>query len=118
MSHTKGPWHISSKYIGPISKEDDQSYGMILPVAFIEEFDWPENYADNARLIADAPTLLEALGALLMGRHYFSAEEGNNRFCKECGKYFTDAVHYRDGESRNTDEGKARALIAKHRGQS
>lgn len=69
-----------------------------------------------AALMADAPALLGALELLLIGRHYFSAEEGNNRFCKECGQYITDEAHYRDGESRKTDEDKARALIAKHGG--
>ena len=60
---TPGPW-IASTYdrsIGPASREDDQSYGMILPVAWVA-FDGDQRYQQqNANLIAAAPELLEAL---------------------------------------------------------
>ena len=62
MKHTPGPWKVfNNREIGPISKEDDQSYGVMLPVAYIEQYDYPNDYEANARLIAAAPELLEAL---------------------------------------------------------
>lgn len=62
---TPGPWKIGNEGIGPVSKEEDQSYGMLLPVAYIEVVDWPENHEANAHLIAAAPDLYEALKAVL-----------------------------------------------------
>lgn len=59
--YTPGPWVFNGEEIGPLSREDDQSYGMILPVAYIEQYDYPDEYTDNARLISAAPDLLEAL---------------------------------------------------------
>lgn len=66
--HTPGPWRINSRgsQVGPRSEEDDQSFGMIIPVAYLEEVDWPDAHEANARLIAAAPDLLEALDALLI----------------------------------------------------
>ena len=64
MSETKftpGPWWIDGQGIGPKSFADDQSYGITTPVAYIEEYDWPENHVANAHLIAAAPELYEAL---------------------------------------------------------
>lgn len=58
-----GPWVASKtdRSIGPVSRDDDQSYGMILPVAWVE-FDGNDAYQQaNANLIAAAPDLLEAL---------------------------------------------------------
>ena len=64
MSETKftpGPWWIDGQGIGPKSFADDQSYGITMPVAYIEEYDWPENHEANAHLIATAPTMYEVL---------------------------------------------------------
>lgn len=60
---TPGPWVASKtdRGIGPVSRDDDQSYGMIIPVAWVE-FDGNDAYQQaNANLIAAAPDLLEAL---------------------------------------------------------
>lgn len=56
---TPGPWKANtSNEIGPISKEDDQSFGMILPVCFAEF----ENSEANRRYIAAAnPETIRAL---------------------------------------------------------
>lgn len=64
MSETKftpGPWFIDGQGIGPKSLADDQSYGITMPVAYIEEYDWPEEYKANVYLIAAAPTMYEVL---------------------------------------------------------
>ncbi|TIM24827.1 MAG: hypothetical protein E5Y74_00070 [Mesorhizobium sp.] len=64
---TRGPWVASKsdRSIGPVSKDDDQSYGMILPVAWVEFDGKPGHHQANANLIAAAPELLEALQAVV-----------------------------------------------------
>lgn len=60
---TPGPWIAdkTSRAVGPVSHDDDQSYGILIPVAWVE-FDQDEGIqASNQRLIAAAPELLEAL---------------------------------------------------------
>lgn len=60
---TRGPWVASKsdRSIGPIRKDDDQSYGMIFPVAWVEFDGKREHQEADANLIAAAPELLEAL---------------------------------------------------------
>lgn len=59
---TPGPWAAERDQVGPRSQEDDQSYGMLIPVAYIERFDWPENADANKSLIAAAnPATILAL---------------------------------------------------------
>jgi hypothetical protein len=59
---TPGPWSSERDQVGPRSQEDDQSYGMLIPVAYIERFDWPENAEANKALIATAnPATILAL---------------------------------------------------------
>lgn len=64
---TRGPWVASKtdRSIGPISKDDDQSYGMILPVAWVEFNGKPKHQEADANLIASAPELLQALQSML-----------------------------------------------------
>lgn len=60
---TPGPWIAdkTSRAVGPVSHDDDQSYGILIPVAWVE-FDQDEGIqASNQNLIAAAPELLEAL---------------------------------------------------------
>lgn len=62
MSHTPGPWFVTRKWsVGPCSQEDDQSYGMVIPVADV----FSDNRIADSSLIAAAPDLLEALRDLL-----------------------------------------------------
>lgn len=60
---TPGPWvaEKTSRAVGPVSKDDDQSYGMCLPVAWVEFDQEVEIQAANQNLMAAAPELLEAL---------------------------------------------------------
>ena len=60
---TPGPWVAdkTSRAVGPISLDDDQSYGILIPVAWVEFDTEVEIQASNQNLIAAAPELLEAL---------------------------------------------------------
>lgn len=58
VTHTPGPWHVGRKFeVGPRSDADDQSNGMVLPIADV----YGENREADARLIAAAPELVKAL---------------------------------------------------------
>lgn len=64
---TPGPWIAdkTSRAVGPVSHDDDQSYGILIPVAWVE-FDQDVGIqASNQRLIAAAPELLEVLKLIL-----------------------------------------------------
>ena len=60
---TPGPWVAdkTSRAVGPISRDDDQSYGILIPVAWVEFETEVEIQASNQNLIAAAPELPEAL---------------------------------------------------------
>ncbi|WP_236527781.1 hypothetical protein, partial [Escherichia coli] len=63
---TPGPWFgDNSRAIGPKSTEDDQSYGMIIPVGWVEFDPEVEVQVANQRMMAAAPELLEALEMLV-----------------------------------------------------
>ncbi|HFO0796408.1 TPA: hypothetical protein ACHINJ_002806 [Enterobacter roggenkampii] len=82
FSGAPGPWVASKtdRSIGPASRDDDQSYGMILPVAWVE-FDGNDEFQKaNANLIAAAPELLEALQELVF---LYEHDEG----CRELTEY-------------------------------
>ncbi len=60
--HTPGPWAVTRKFeVGPTSTADDQSSGMVIPVADV----YGDNRDADARLIAAAPEMFEALKAIL-----------------------------------------------------
>lgn len=60
---TPGPWvyRKGTREIGVIDCSDTQSYGMIDVICYIDQFGHRDCFDDNARLIAAAPELLEAL---------------------------------------------------------
>lgn len=59
---TPGPWFgDNGRAIGPKSTEDDQSYGMVIPVGWVEFDPEIEVQVANQRIMAAAPELLEAL---------------------------------------------------------
>ena len=111
---TPGPWRINSRgsQVGPKSEADDQSFGMIMPVAYLEEFDWPDAHEANARLISAAPELLEALELLSQSAPAASCEmfhhekKDRHTFIEECPAL----TRYEHACL------KARAAIAKARG--
>lgn len=63
---TPGPWVAdkTSRAVGTISRDDDQSYGILIPVAWVEFDTELEIQESNQNLIASAPDLLEALRQL------------------------------------------------------
>lgn len=61
MRYTKGNWYVSGNKVGPRIVSDDQDDGMMMPVCYIETFDYPDQHEANAKLIASAPALLDAL---------------------------------------------------------
>lgn len=64
---TPGPWFIDNgRAIGPKSTEDDQSYGMIIPVGWVEFYPEVEVQVANQQMMAAAPELLEALEMLVV----------------------------------------------------
>lgn len=81
---TPGPWVASKtdRSIGPVSRDDDQSYGMILPVAWVE-FDGNDAYQQaNANLIAAAPDLLEALLSIVNMDYQPTDDESDKVYLK------------------------------------
>lgn len=59
---TPGPWFgDNGRAIGPKSTEDDQSYGMIIPVGWVEFDHEVEVQVANQRIMAASPRLLELL---------------------------------------------------------
>lgn len=53
MSHTKGQWVARDSAIGVVSDADDQSFGMMLAVACVEQYDMPDEWEYNAKRIVD-----------------------------------------------------------------
>lgn len=72
---TPGPWFIDNgRAIGPKSTEDDQSYGMIIPVGWVEFDPEVEVQVANQRMIAAAPELLDALQIICFFEDISSAQ--------------------------------------------
>ena len=57
MSHTPGPWDVDTSYLSIVARE--------MNICEIYDDCGPQQYIANARLIAAAPDLLEALEACL-----------------------------------------------------
>lgn len=76
---TPGPWVASKtgRGIGPVSGLDDQSFGMIIEVAYVEFDPEIEIQVANANLIAAAPELLEALQMIMNGDFYMPKESAD-----------------------------------------
>lgn len=72
---TPGPWFgDNSRAIGPKSTEDDQSYGMIIPVGWVEFDPEVEIQVANQRMMAAAPELLDALQIICFFEDISSAQ--------------------------------------------
>lgn len=72
---TPGPWFgDNSRAIGPKSTEDDQSYGMVVPVGWVEFDPEVEVQVANQRMMAAAPELLEALQIICFFEDISSAQ--------------------------------------------
>lgn len=95
MSHTPGPWRINEgrKYYDELHRVCKDGNGMIATVVNITD----------AELIAAAPDLLEALESMLQ--------------CASEGEPFTDAGMWEYKMRKHEVEQKARAAIAKAKGE-
>lgn len=73
---TPGVWVAdkTSRAIGPISRGDDQSYGMVIPVGWVEFDPEIEIQAANQNLLAAAPELLHALQQLIRAAENIGGE--------------------------------------------
>ena len=72
---TPGPWFgDNSRAIGPKSTDDDQSYGVIIPVGWVEFDPEVEVQVANQRMMAAAPELLEALQIICFFEDISSAQ--------------------------------------------
>jgi len=58
---TKGEWSAWGERVGIIDKSDSQANGMMMEVAYIEKYDFPDEYIANANLIAAAPDMYAML---------------------------------------------------------
>lgn len=65
QQHTPGNWVIRGREIGVRDTSDTQSYGMMLTICQVDEWDFKEHWQANASLIAAAPELLEALEEMI-----------------------------------------------------
>lgn len=67
--HTETPWVARGSEIGVIDQSDTQSYGMMLVIAFMDEFDFRDQWKANARHIVHCVNnherLVEALRNLV-----------------------------------------------------
>ena len=99
--HTPGPWVARRDgAVGPTSKEDDQSFGMLLPVAYVEGSDWPDLAYANAHLIAAAPELLEALrGMLALDEEHHQRGHCDDDVCAEVRKALAAIAKATGGEA-------------------
>jgi len=59
--------------------------------------------------------MVEALELLLMNRHYHHAGDVDIDTCFKCGQDLRSRVHYRAGESEETDKDKARKALQRAR---
>lgn len=76
---TPGPWFgDNGRAIGPKSTEDDQSYGMIIPVGWVEFDPEVEVQVANQRIMATAPELLEALQNPILSYDNFRERTSRN----------------------------------------
>ena len=97
MSHTPGPWHQAgletkdSHWMRDVRDAEDRS------VAWCGRFPIEEAHA-NARLIAAAPRLLNALYAILEGMEASGGWEGDDELFNEGMAAYREAMGRKQGE--------------------
>lgn len=101
--HTPGPWSAVSYVNGKIALEDDQGLGTIALVDTVHTIKDPREQEANARLIASAPELLEAL-------------ELAAQALQSC--YEVDSYPANGGTEQDKALATARAAIAKAKGET
>ena len=77
---TKGNWKLRGEEIGIVSNSDDQSYGMMLTIARVDQYDFKDDWESNARLIEQSPNLYNMVKEL--SEMMDKLNEGFNSDCK------------------------------------
>ena len=62
---TEGPWKLRGNNIGVADVSETQSYGMLINIAYVDEFDLASDWQANANLIAAAPDMYNVLERLM-----------------------------------------------------
>lgn len=97
---TKGEWLAWDERVGIIDESDSQANGMMMEVAYIEKYDFPDEYMANAHLIAAAPEMYKEIKRDIESLH-----------CK-----LIDAITIGESSSIKHDIERKSKLLAKARG--
>ena len=124
--HTAGPWYVEELYelrgyqpVIPIEDTDGNEIAQAIFWSTVAEEGGQDESRANARLIAAAPELLEALEALVATFVVEQDDWDNDHLwylCNECDARVVDDPDLIEHES-NCRVGLARAVIKKARGE-
>ena len=96
MSYTPGPWQRKGRTVYALTEDKkgrivNRFDAQISPGGSISMYDSEETQLANARLIAAAPELLEALETLY-GKLVMSSRDGSSRITEEDGQMAEQAI--------------------------
>lgn len=115
---TARPWidvmHESGKKFSVIADDTDKHNDHFAIAAFHGP-DAEQNAALARAAVNSYEPMLAALEAMVAGKHYHKASDGDPDTCHRCGENFRSSKHFRGGESEASliDDAKAAIAIAK-----
>lgn len=65
IKFTQGNWAVNKQAVGIRISSEDQSDGMFQPIAYIETYDFKNEWQANAKLISCAPKMFALLEKIL-----------------------------------------------------